>query len=156
MRPELNPVKLALARLKESDFKKRSSTWELRNAETLFVINLQKSQYGLLYFINVGVWLRALGEAAFPRTELCHLHARANGLIPQKWHRIDDLLNLEVAMPNDQRISELHDILVTDLLPVMRACETVQGARAVVHSDYGSRWLVNAEAAQILGFPSTD
>jgi hypothetical protein len=62
--------------LKDCGFKKRKATWHKIKDEFIFVINVQRSQWGPEYYINLGVYLRALGSELTPPVNLCHIQAR--------------------------------------------------------------------------------
>lgn len=44
---------------KASGGSKKSGSWYRRSPETIFVLNLQKSQYAVRYYVNVALWLLA-------------------------------------------------------------------------------------------------
>lgn len=62
--------------LKAAGFKKKANTWFLNNDETIAVLNLQRSSYGPQYYINVGLWLKPLGEVDIPKEHHCHIRCR--------------------------------------------------------------------------------
>ncbi|PZS07781.1 MAG: hypothetical protein DLM55_09900 [Acidimicrobiales bacterium] len=47
-------------------------------------LQLQKSQYGLRYYINVALWLLALGEAQFPKERTCHVRSRLSRVLGRR------------------------------------------------------------------------
>jgi hypothetical protein len=69
-------------------FTKHSVGWYYTNNELVIVINLQKSSYERLYFLNVAVWLNKIkGVCAYPKENICHIRVRAERLfesIPQE------------------------------------------------------------------------
>jgi hypothetical protein len=67
----------ALAQLlKPIGFKKRRATWHRATADTIQVVNVQGSQWGPEYYVNVGTYLRALGEEVAPPEFRCHIRSR--------------------------------------------------------------------------------
>jgi len=52
---------------KAAEMTKHSGSWYRTGDDVITVLNLQKSQYSLRYYVNVGWWLRALGDAKFPK-----------------------------------------------------------------------------------------
>lgn len=62
--------------LKPLHFKKRRATWHRRLTDTIQVINVQGSQWGPEYYLNVGTYLRALGAEVAPPEFHCHIRAR--------------------------------------------------------------------------------
>ncbi|MCI0635985.1 MAG: DUF4304 domain-containing protein [Actinobacteria bacterium] len=70
-------VKSAVAEvLKSSGFHKKSDCWYERTKDAILVVNLQKSQFGGQYYLNLGVWLNKLGPATFPKEHHCHIRTR--------------------------------------------------------------------------------
>jgi hypothetical protein len=57
-------------------FEKRKSTWFRHHPETVLVVDLQKSDYGGQFYVNLGIGLRALGLSEWPREEHCHIRVR--------------------------------------------------------------------------------
>ncbi len=64
--------------LKAMGFKKHNKTWVLNNKDTAIVFNIQNSQFGDLYYINVGTYIREIGNTKTPSISSC-----------QVWNRID-------------------------------------------------------------------
>ncbi|HWL09243.1 MAG TPA: DUF4304 domain-containing protein [Planctomicrobium sp.] len=69
-------IKALAALLKPLGFKKRRTTWYLQTVDTIQAINVQGSQWGPAYYLNVGTYLRALGEESMPPEYRCHIRAR--------------------------------------------------------------------------------
>lgn len=74
---DVDSFKAAVAPLlKDHGFKKSNATWRKNLGETLAVFNVQKSQWGAVYYINLGVYFRALGTETNPTENRCHIQAR--------------------------------------------------------------------------------
>jgi hypothetical protein len=71
-------IKLITPALKEKGFKKIRSTWYKDGAECIAVFNVQASIYGPAYYINIGIYWKALGSLSNPKIYDCHL---ASGLL---------------------------------------------------------------------------
>lgn len=64
-----NPLRLALEDvLGPAGFTRKGDSWYRRSEEIVEVVNLQKSQWGAQFYLNYGIWLRALGEEPFRGT----------------------------------------------------------------------------------------
>jgi hypothetical protein len=61
---------------------KKSGSWYRRSDETIVVLNLQKSNYGPSYYVNVAIWLLAAGPADAPKPSHCHVQTRLERLVP--------------------------------------------------------------------------
>jgi len=62
--------------LKKNNFKKTRTTWHKVIEDFILVINVQGSQWGEDYYINLGVYFKALGTELNPPENLCHIQAR--------------------------------------------------------------------------------
>jgi hypothetical protein len=85
--------------LSNAGYKHKGNTWYCETDETILVINLQKSQYGKQYYLNLGVWVKAFEPAAFPKEHKCHIRARLGDIISAKEER-----NLDSAFDLASRI----------------------------------------------------
>jgi hypothetical protein len=129
---ERNAVQRAFDQLgKEAGFEKKSGSWYRRGDEVIAVSNLQKSQYGPKYYFNQGFWLRQVADERFPKDHKCHIRARVEDLLPEDASRIEQLLDLDYAMPDEQRVEELVALLNDRLLPLIERGSTVAGLRAL-------------------------
>jgi hypothetical protein len=63
---------------------KKGQTWYLDGKDVLIAINLQKSDWNDLYYVNIGFWLKGLGAATFPAFYDCHLYYRIQDFFPEK------------------------------------------------------------------------
>jgi hypothetical protein len=113
-------------------FRKRSGSWYNHADDVISVTNLQRSQYGSVYYINQGFWLPSLGEVDFPKDHQCHIRARLGGLLDKGADRLEQLLNLDHSMTESDRAVELTEVLNNDLFPVIRRAQTISGLRAML------------------------
>ncbi len=123
---------------------KKAGAWYRRGDEVVTVVDLQKSQYGAQYYVNLGFWLREFGGEPYPKGAGCHISVRLEVLAPEERKRIARLLDLVVEMPDEQRIDELVALLRERLLPLIERGSSVAGLRALL--DEGA-----LEAAAIRG-----
>ena len=144
-----NPLSLALEDvLGPAGFTRKGDSWFRRTEEIVEVLNLQKSQWGRQYYLNYALWLRALGEAPFPRHEQCHVQMRASAFLPP-----DDLarlLNLESDLTDAERRAALAGLLTSGFLPFASTCRTVSGLRSLLGTGKLKQLLVLAVANPIL------
>ena len=60
--------------LKAVGFRKSSATWRKDQGESVAVFNVQKSPWGGgTYYLNIGVYFRALGSEVLPTENKCHV-----------------------------------------------------------------------------------
>jgi hypothetical protein len=135
---------------REAGFTRHSGAWYLRQSETIAVVDLQKSQYGLQYYVNVALWLLPLGEAQYPKEQHCHVRTRLDALLPEQEDRLKDLLDLESPMDESTRVVELRDLLVSQLLPALLACSSVKGLKSTEGKRFLKASLVTGPAQRLL------
>lgn len=143
-----NEVQVQVDRFcKEAGYAKKSGYWYRRQAETIAVIGLQRSQYSHAYYLNVAIWLLALGDAVAPREQTCHVRTRADRLVPDG-EALTSALNL------DERIEERSATLAFALEIVdgfLLACGTIEGCKVLPGSTLIERSLVRGPAQDLIG-----
>ncbi|MEO8528452.1 MAG: DUF4304 domain-containing protein [Pseudolysinimonas sp.] len=107
---------------------KKSGSWYLQGSDTIAVLNLQKSQFGLRYYGNVALWFLGIGVPSNPKPSHCHVQTRLESLVPADQRaRLEELLDLEVVLGEDQRHDELLAVLEGQLGPILDASQTLAG-----------------------------
>ena len=136
---------------KESGCSKKSGSWYLRSSETIVVLNLQKSQYALRYYVNVGVWLLAAGPADAPKPSDCHIQTRLERLGPSALEeRLTVLLDLDNPIGAEARRDELLALLREHLLPMMSAASTLEWLRSGEGQRFVKASLVDGDGQRLL------
>lgn len=108
---------------------KHSGTWYRTTGDLVQALNLQKSQYGPVYYINIGFWLQALGESNFPGQRTWHLGIRLELLFPNRDKEIKSLLDLQSDIPEQERAQRLRHLLNSGLSPILEEANSMQGLR---------------------------
>lgn len=63
--------------LKKQGFKKSKTTWRKTTVDLIYVLNIQGSQWSEEdYYINVAIYIKALGEEVNPPEYRCHIRSR--------------------------------------------------------------------------------
>ena len=70
--------------LKTHGFKKSGATWRRHQPESIAVFNVQKSQWGDGYYVNIGMYFGALGKDRAPTENKCHVRMRLEVTNPSK------------------------------------------------------------------------
>jgi hypothetical protein len=136
-------------------FQKKSGAWYRRQTDTIAVVELQKSQYGAQYFINVALWLLHIADAKYPKEQSCHLRTRLTRLIPDEEERLKAFLDLDdPSMSEGERRAGLLELLQTRLLPLLEACSTLRGIRSLEEKDLLKAFLVTGSAQRALAKPT--
>lgn len=136
---------------KSAGCSKKSGSWYARSPETIVVLNLQKSQYGPQYYVNVAIWLRALGDVEAPKQNKCHIRTRLTRLVPpDDEKRLAALLDLDNGVDDSSRRDELLAVLQGHLLTVLKASSTIGGLRSGEGRQLVLKSLVTGPAQQLL------
>jgi hypothetical protein len=145
-----NPLKLALEEsLVPAGFARNGDTWYRSATETVQVVNLQKSAWGEQYYLNVGLWFRALGEQAHPKEQHCHVRTRVEDLLADG-SRTKDLLDLDVEMADVVRKEQFAGLVRSQLLPFFDECRTIDGVRPLYAAGRLSRSFIRKAARTLL------
>ena len=128
-----NPIREALSTLlKTHGFKKKSNSWYLDNEECVSVVNLQKSQYGDQFYINLGIAFKTLGTVDFPAAYKCHVQFRLEEAIPDSEQ---DKYKVAMNMENHSNFPDDRKAIVSTLmeiygLPMLRESSSAKGVEA--------------------------
>ncbi|HEY9323601.1 MAG TPA: DUF4304 domain-containing protein [Agromyces sp.] len=110
-------------------FHKHKGAWYRRSDEVVTVIDLQKSQYGPQYYLNIGLWFRAIEDLQYPKPVSCHVVNRLVSELPEAVSDdLNRLLDLETEVPD--RDTELRDLLDTYLVPLLGDFRDIAGLRS--------------------------
>ena len=139
--------------LRPLGYRKQRSTWRRTGEEAILVFNIQKSQWGPQYYLNVGVYLRALGKEETPPEYRCHLRTRVCQLLDDSGP-LDLALDFESSLSSDQRSRTISEVLRSHALPWLDSRDSEAKARQALltQPDTG---LVAVEARRHLGVGST-
>ena len=115
--------------LKGTGFQKHKGAWYRRTDEVVTVVDLQKSQHGPQYYLNIGLWFRAIEDLQYPKPVSCHVVNRLAIEVPEPVSEyLARLLDLETEMPD--RADELRELLDTYLVPLLGVFRDVAGLRS--------------------------
>lgn len=87
-------------------FKRKANTWVFHGDVLTKQINLQKSNYGNLFYINYGFIIKGLTLIT-----TTHVGNRLASTDKDEQKRITDLLDLETEIPADHRLTELRRLI---------------------------------------------
>lgn len=132
------------APLEKAGLKKRGQSWYLDGKDAIVVTNLQKSDWGDLYYINIGIWLKELGDASFPKENECHIGLRAESLFPEQRELI--LLSCSLGKSTPQMLSELSEFFDRHLIPFLHDCTDVNKLRSLMLQGILDTGLIMKEA----------
>ncbi len=143
--------------LKHAGFKQKSDSWYMANNETISVVNLQKSAYGEQYYVNVGLWLKDLGDAETPKEHHCHIRCRWKSLIQEDEKYLERLLDLDdTSFSDDERSAKIGHFVEMNVVPFLQKCASLEGLRSLYKSSvWPKASLIHRNARELLGAGGT-
>lgn len=87
-------------------FKKKGNSLYRAEARQIHVIDFQRSHFGNGIYVNLAIWLNDLGEAKYPKEQICHIRTRLDLLCPKELE-ICKLLSTDFNIENAQRDERL-------------------------------------------------
>ena len=138
--------------LKQAGFKKpRPTTWYRNNPDTISVLNLQCSPWGPQYYINISLWLKALGQVENPLFYKCHVRLRWGVIIPDNDAPTEALLDLEnTSISIEERTSKISSLIESYVIPFFDRTTTLKSLRKVNRTDPGVKMLILGVARPLL------
>lgn len=119
--------------LGELGFKRKGTLWTRSANDVYQSVELQKSQFGEQYHINLGVWLTTLGSPQNPRDKDMHIRLRADSLFDaaarERWVRDMDF---EQDVAHHNRTRELRTMIKDVLVAHLVACDSEAGIRVAL------------------------
>ena len=128
--------------------KKGGQSWYLQGKDSVIVFNLQKSNWDETYYINIGIWLKALGESLFPLHNHCHLTYRVESLFPKQRELIINSCSLEKS--NIKHLNNLSMFIESQLAPFLQECTNEKRLKELFSQGDLENGLVNLVARQHL------
>lgn len=135
-------------RFKDAAFIKKGQSWYLNGRDAIIVVNLQKSNWDDSYYLNIGIWLKVLGDAIYPQYNHCHLYFRAEALFPEQQDLIRMSCDLEMATL--EILVELTKFIENMLIPFLRECTDGNGLKKFTKQGLLEKGLVRIEARRYL------
>lgn len=134
--------------LRARGYSKRSGSWYRTQRETVAVIDLQRSNYSPAYYLNVALWLLALGREAYPKEHHCHVRTRIDELVDDA-EMVASALDPASTIDPDRRTGILtHAVMLADDL--LAACATLEGCRSDQGRRLIDRCLIRANAVPLV------
>jgi hypothetical protein len=125
-----NPIKLGIdSSLRSEGFQHKPGTWYLEQEESILVVNLQKSNFGEQYYINLGVMLKGNASVRLPPKEHeCQVRLRIEAATPVEEQALTALLNLEDrSIEASDRERRVQALMAEHALPFLLQCSTRAG-----------------------------
>lgn len=123
-----------------------------KNKEVTVSVNIQKSNYSDDHYINIGIWMNALGgETINPKIHMCHIMFRADSLLLNNDLGIDVGKTLNFNEENIQdRINSLKDFSRLLFAPLISKFLSLELIAEAYKSGCLSNALLDADAREFL------
>lgn len=136
------------APFERAGFAHKGQSWYLDGKDAIIVINLQHSDWGKWYFVNMGIWLKAFGTASFPQFNHCHLYYRIEDFFPQ--NREEIVLGCSLEARDPQMLPRLVKFIENSLVSFLYECTQESKLREMMAQGSLNNGLVLKEARSYL------
>jgi hypothetical protein len=133
--------------LKARGFVNKGQSWFLSGDDSTVVLNLQKSDFDERFYVNFGVWLKCLGEVAFPPENKCHIQARLTSLFPEYGEIVDRACTVGSS---EDEFAAFVDFLQVKVVPFCEDCLRVETLKAKIEAGEFKKALVMKSAKDAL------
>lgn len=121
--------------LKKYGFKRRASHWYFKSPEVIHVINLQKSRFGDIFYINVGLVPDSMPIAGlpFPREYKCPIRIRLGSGMPEKEDAyIKEILDMDSDIPEHERKFGIVNIIEKYISPIIANTPDIESIKKAI------------------------
>lgn len=128
-----NAVKLGIDdALKGSRFRRKGNSWYRETEEAVLLVDVQKSNFGEQYYVNLGVLLRHLLDGGAhrlpPKENQCHIRVRIEALKPDEEAALKGLLDIEDGgLETEERRQAVSSVITRVALPFLNQCGSLAG-----------------------------
>ncbi|MBB6406220.1 DUF4304 domain-containing protein [Arthrobacter sp. AZCC_0090] len=130
---------------------KKSGSWYVTGPNAIAVLNLQKSQSGPRYYLNVGLWFLGVAPAMNPKRSHCHVQSRLETLVPAAHRKhLEELLDLDHAVGDEERRTELLAVLTSQLEPLLEAGMSDSGLATEAGQHFLTKSLIDGDGQRFL------
>jgi Domain of unknown function (DUF4304) len=156
MKETANPILAAISQeIEIMGFTRKSNNWTRASAEVSQVINLQKSNYGRQYYINLGFLPKEMAQDstdyAHPRHEKCPVRLRIEDILPNPAQEIAETLDLEKEIFTPHSRAKRVGEFMASIAPTLDRLLTIEGLRRAYADGTFKRALIMLRARALLG-----
>lgn len=153
------------SQLAAQGFRKKASSWYRQADEALQVVDLQKSAYGLQFFLNLCCVPAGMDVEGMPtpKEHKCPIRIRLTSAFPERREQIEEALDLERTNLDDAQRQDAVARLTSELvLPFVNHMKDAATLRQAIGEGIFKRGAVNLAAQKYLGlteqpsFPAPD
>jgi len=135
-------------------FKKKASTWYRQGEGALQVVDLQKSSFGMQFYINlccVPVGMSVEGMPT-PKEHKCSIRIRLTSAFPEEKEEIEKILDLERRdIDNTMRLNQITRITNQLVIPFLALMKDVTSLKRAMEKGRLKNALIDLAAQKHLG-----
>jgi hypothetical protein len=123
--------------LKKWRFQKKTGNWYLNEKEIIKVVNLQKSNYGNQYYVNLGVYFKGIdADNNVPKEQQCHIRTRLNSWIINSQKNYNYLFNLDTLIISKEEFEmEMKKCIIDNVIPQLNAIESKEKILEIIYKE---------------------
>jgi len=115
--------------LKPLGFSKRGKHWARATAQCFCLVNLQKSDFGDQFYVNLGAFVKQLDpQATAPLEHHCHYRIRLTRVVPDR-AALERCLDFENEVGEEERFKTINSALRDYGVGWLKSVETLEGIR---------------------------
>ncbi len=111
---------------KDNGFEKEFEGWFKEADEVIHVLDLQKSNFGKLYYLNIKLYIHGIFEKKYIRSKKL-VKVDVGTILIRQPDNYSYLLNLEKVLPDMDRKKGLQDMFVNYIVPFCEKTSTKRG-----------------------------
>jgi hypothetical protein len=137
-----------------SGFKKKKATWYRKTTSVLQLLNLQKSQYGAQFFVNLGFVPDGIPVDGMPtpKENKCPIRIRLSSALAAERDEIEALFDLEQTAISDlDRDRRIRELFSSKVIPLFETLSDTLGLKAGIEQGVFKRGAINRLAQECLG-----
>jgi hypothetical protein len=141
------------ASLREAGFVGQASSWYRQTPETLLVVNLQRSSYGPLFYVNLACVPLGMEIKGMPRPKEhhCPIRIRLDAASPEDAIQINETFDLAYDVSDGERSKSVHRLISERAVPFLEKLSNGEGVRRAIATGMLQGGLVGVEAKRHLG-----
>lgn len=125
-----NPIKSALrTAFQRQGYRFHRGNWIRDCDEVIQLVNLQ-CEYGAKNFLNVAIWIRALGQPSYLQEQFGQFRFRLSGQIAPEFDELLFVYLNEHEIPPEERETRLRTLLERVAIPLLDRLTTVDDLRS--------------------------
>lgn len=135
--------------LEKAGFRKKGQTWYLIGQDTVVSLELQKSDWWELYFIEVSIQITPSKSDEFPpKTDYLFNH-RLGHLFPNEQEMIIKGSSLDKG--DTESLAVLSRFIESDVIPFLKECVSFDNLKEKLRAGVFRKGLITVKAKEILG-----